>query len=214
VEHSALRQRLPNILTIGRLGLTIVFLALLSGDRYPADGPGRLTIAFVIFTFAAATDALDGYLARRWSAQSVFGRVMDPLCDKILILGSLVMLAGPGFAAVESVDVTLNATLVNVTGIESWMVVVVLLRELIVTGLRTFIESSGKAFGAGLSGKLKMILQSITIPALLLIVAYADPMEHAWSAKVRDGLVWSMVIVTALSAGPYVVRAHRILRSS
>jgi len=214
VETNGLRKRLPNTLTIARLGLTVVFLVLLGGDRYPVAGPGRLTWALVVFVLAVATDALDGYFARRWSAQSVFGRVMDPLCDKILILGSLVMLAGPGFSAVGPVGETGEHGLINVTGIAPWMVVIVLMRELIVTGLRTFIESSGKAFGAGLSGKLKMILQSITIPVVLVLVAYADPMEHAWSATVRDAVVWSMVVVTVLSAGPYVIRARRIVTSA
>lgn len=212
IMSPSLKKRLPNLVTVARLGLAVLFLAILATYQYPEASPARLIWATIVFVIAISTDALDGYLARRWSAVSVFGRVMDPLCDKILVLGSLIMLAGPNFATVQAVGG--GERLVSVSGIAPWMVVVVLWRELLVTGLRSLAESRGLDFSAGVSGKLKMIVQSAVVPIVMLLIALADPVEQRWSLLVRDGLVWLMVIVTVLSAVPYLMRARTVLRSA
>jgi len=161
-------RQIPNALTMARLVLAGVFFVVLNQYRYMGEGSGSalLVAAFVLFLIASATDAADGYLARRWNAITLFGRVMDPVCDKILVIGAFIYLAGPRF-----VDVSPTADgLTMVTGIYPWMVVVILLRELLVTSIRAALEGQGIAFGAVWAGKWKMILQVIAIPTVIAAV--------------------------------------------
>ena len=157
-------------------------------------------IALAGFVTASVTDALDGYLARRWDAVSTFGRIADPLADKILVLGTLVMLAGPN----------LN----TVSGVEAWMVVVILTRELLVTALRGYYEARGLDFSAGLAGKAKMIAQA----AGLGLILFAVSMERYVSAPGLETLAtvtaWVITIVTAWSAWPYLERAIKAEREA
>ena len=160
----------------------------------------------LLFIAAALTDALDGYYARKWQAESKFGRIMDPFCDKVLVIGAFVFLAGPGFAAGSGEQAS---------GIYPWMAVLVIARELLVTGIRGEMEGSGHQFGANLWGKLKMVLQSVAVPAVLLIVLIQDHRQDAalaWLGPVRDVLVYATVLATVLSGLPYVTGAVRIVR--
>jgi len=204
-------QQVPNALTLARLVLAGVFFVVLNQYRYVGDGSGSglLLAAFVLFIIAAATDALDGFLARRWNAVTLFGRVMDPVCDKVLVIGAFMYLAGPRF-----VDVTIDggeaAGITMVSGVYPWMVVVILLRELLVTSIRAAMEGQGIAFGAVWAGKWKMILQVIAIPVVLAAV-WLGPNEP-WVAWTRDGLVWATVAVTIISGLPYVTGAMKAVR--
>jgi CDP-diacylglycerol---glycerol-3-phosphate 3-phosphatidyltransferase len=205
-----MHRNLPNALTILRLVLATIFFIVLNQYRYePAASPhtGILWASIILFSLAAITDMLDGYLARRWHVESRFGRIMDPFCDKVLIIGAFIFLAGPRFIIPDKPPNPL-LSLNMVTGIYPWMVVVILARELLVTGIRDEMEGSGVRFGANLWGKLKMILQSTAIPLVLLLV-WLDPVEHRPAAVTRDVLVYATVIVTALSGWPYVVAARR-----
>lgn len=197
---------LPNQITIARLGMAIVFFILLSQYSQVVPKPWMLDLAATIFILAAATDFLDGYLARKRGQVTALGRVLDPLVDKVLVCGAFILLAGRPF-----VDTTGH----NVTEVHAWMVVVIVGRELLVTGLRGFSESVGKSFGASLYGKLKMWIQSIAAPAILLIVAH----EEAWgwgdaAGLIKRILVWMTVIVTALSTIVYLIRSRHILEDS
>ena len=219
-------RQLPNVLTLLRLVLAAVFFVVLNQYRYdvgPADRhPWALLAAIAIFILAALTDTADGYLARRWEVESTFGRIMDPFCDKILIIGAFIYLAGPRFVdpAVYPSDPareTFFAAILPgnmVTGVYPWMVVVILARELLVTGIRGELEGQGVRFGANWSGKLKMILQSIAIPVVLLLV-HLDPNVggHGWMVIVRNALVYATVAATALSGVPYINSAVRVMRS-
>jgi len=212
------RRHIPNAITAARLVLTalcILFLSLVSLSA------GRvqpwLALGFITFIVAAATDWLDGYLARRWHVVSAFGRVMDPLADKMLILGAFTVLAGPSFAyATQSTVVwqdppALARPVVMATGVYPWMVVLMLSRELLVTALRSAMEASGTAFGAVMLGKLKMVLQSITIPAVLVFVILG--LSQSWMLVTRDILVYATVLATVGSAWPYVAAALRSARA-
>ncbi|MEX0886198.1 MAG: CDP-alcohol phosphatidyltransferase family protein [Phycisphaeraceae bacterium] len=205
-------RQIPNQLTLLRLVLAAVFFVVLNQYRYAGgSSESLLPVAIGIFILAAVTDALDGYLARRWQVESTFGRIMDPFCDKVLIIGAFIYLAGPRFvipSAVDDADV-----LVMVTGVYPWMVAIILARELLVTSVRGELEGKGVEFGAGLSGKLKMILQSIAIPVVLAIV-YVDPGRSGWTwlGPVRDVLVYTTVIVTLISGLPYIQRAVQAVR--
>ncbi len=192
----ATKARLPNQLTMLRLALTVVFVLILSFYRFGEDAPGWLIGSALLFILAAATDAADGYLARRWKVESLFGRVMDPFCDKVLVMGAFILLAGPGFADRSG----------QVSGVLPWMAIVMLGRELLVTSLRSIMESSGVDFRANIWGKLKMILQSAVVPIVLVIVAI-DPTRHDGLGWLRDGLVWATVLATVLSGVPYVTAA-------
>lgn len=197
------RRQIPNALTVLRLTMSVVFFALLSlADTDPA----ALIASSVLFAAAASTDALDGYLARKWNVESAFGRVMDPLCDKVLVLGAFVYLAGPAFADPEG-----KAT--QITGVYPWMVVVMLLREFLVTGLRGMVEAAGVEFGANWYGKAKMILQSIGAPILLVIAAVGVEGETDWLVWPREVLVYAIVAATLLSGYPYVSGAARAMKS-
>lgn len=183
---------------MARLVLAAAFFVILEQFR-PGESPiGLLDAAVVCFLVAVATDYLDGFLARRWGATSAFGRVMDPLCDKILIIGAFIYLASPRFA--DPAGGTLS-------GVEPWMVVVILLREFLVTSLRALAESQGQSFGASFSGKAKMIVQSAAVPVLLILIGRGDLSDGGWAVIVRDVTVWTTVAVTVVSGVPYLRRA-------
>lgn len=197
---STLQRRLPNALTLGRLALTVVFIVVLSLYRYPDSNAWALPIALAIFVVAAVTDALDGYFARKWNAVSVFGRVVDPAADKVLVLGAMVFLASPIFLDPELGRV--------VTGVEPWMVALILGREFLVTSIRAVLEAESVSFAANWSGKVKMILQSAGVPLAMLIVWLA-PAESlaagAWARWTLDLLFWALTLVTLFSGLPYAI---------
>lgn len=200
-----LHRQVPNQLTILRLPLAGAFFLAVNQYRYPPTDRENcwLLVSLGLFVLAALTDLLDGYLARRWKVESAFGRVMDPFCDKVLILGAFIYLSGPRF----SIEQTRGAqeVIVTITGVYPWMVVLMLARELLVTGIRGWMEEQGGAFGAKTFGKLKMAMQSIGIPMILLIV-WLDPRASGreWLAYPRDILVYSIVAVTVVSVLPYL----------
>jgi CDP-diacylglycerol---glycerol-3-phosphate 3-phosphatidyltransferase len=214
-------MHLPNAITVLRLFLAAGFFALLTpwtaGDRlFHPDGPNTLEepnwtllAAAALFVLAAATDAIDGYLARRWNVVSPFGRIMDPFADKVLVVGAFIYLAGPAFHLGEAVR---GREDFQVSGVEPWMVVIALARELLVTSIRGFAEARGVAFPADWSGKAKMILQSIAVPAILGILAVADARQGTTGRVFILSIVYVTVGVTVISGMPYVLRAFRALR--
>ncbi len=194
---------LPNKITLARLALAIVFFILISQYSHLTPKPWMLDLAIAIFIVAAVTDFLDGYLARKWNEVTRLGRVLDPFVDKVLICGAFILLVGPGFVGQDGH---------NVTEVKSWMVVLIVGRELLVTGLRGFSESIGHAFGASLYGKLKMWMQSIAAPAVLLLVAHESTWARGeWAVWTKQILVWATVLITALSTIQYILRSRHIL---
>ena len=212
-----MHRQLPNQLTLLRLVLAAVFFLVLNQYRYDTGrgdtGSWGLYLAVAVFIVAALTDALDGYLARRWKAESTFGRIMDPFCDKVLIIGAFIYLAGPRF--VDPDAVVRGDFFTMSTGVYPWMVVVILARELLVTGIRGELEGVGTAFASNWWGKAKMILQSIAIPIVLIIVQL-DPAADGreWLRWPRDVLVYATVLATLLSGIPYITRCAAVLRDS
>ncbi len=200
-----LQRNLPNALVWLRLLLSGVFVALLSvGDTASTS---FLLLAAAIFIVAALTDTLDGFLARRWRVISRFGRVMDPFADKVLVLGAFVMLAGPAFARQQGIDLGYQAS-----GVHPWMAVVILARELLVTSLRALIEGEGGDFSAEWSGKLKMIVQSLAVPVILLTLAWGRWAPGEPGRIVIDAAAWTTVAVTLASGIPYLL--HLLRRNS
>lgn len=198
----------PNILTLLRLLLAAGLITLLSVWRYPkldqsfVPPTGPMLWACLLFSLGALTDLLDGLLARRWGVISKFGRIMDPFADKILVVGAFAMLAGPAFDCQLS-----NGKALQVSGVMPWMALVILSRELLVTTIRAVLEARGIDFSASLSGKAKMAVQCGCIIGVFVILAFWSPMPGMPARKLIDAMVWTSVIVTALSIVPYAFRA-------
>ena len=175
---------LPNQLTAARFVLAIVLFVLIEFHLWIA--------CVIVFTVAAITDWLDGYLARKLNLGSTLGRNLDPLVDKVLVCGAYIFLQ----SAPDS-------------GIVAWMVTLVVARELIITGLRSFVEGLGANFGADWLGKLKMVLQCGALIAIFVVLHRPDDTLRL----VRDVLIYGMLAATALSGLQYLWKAASLLKS-
>jgi CDP-diacylglycerol--glycerol-3-phosphate 3-phosphatidyltransferase len=198
-------RHIPNLLTASRFVMAIAFFAILG--FYDAQSPEEagwpvLDVAFVIFLVAVSTDMVDGYLARRLGHLTTFGRIADPFVDKIIVCGALVYLVSGQFAVPGDAWYR---------GWQPWMVAVILARELLVTGMRSFSESHKIPFAATASGKVKMFVQCVAICWSLFYVAHWSQGPE-WTRTVRDGLIWTTTLVTGLSGLVYVQRAYVILK--
>jgi CDP-diacylglycerol--glycerol-3-phosphate 3-phosphatidyltransferase len=177
----------PNTLTVSRLALAVGVFALID---YAAYG-----WALVLFLLASATDALDGYFARLLKQDTSVGRQLDPLIDKVIIAGCYIYLATiPG------------------TGVMPWMVTAIVVRELLIQGLRSHLEGGGQPFGARRAGKLKTVVQCASIAAILVVLALALSPPLVPLVVVRDLLTWLAVALTLYSGLIYVWIALPSLR--
>lgn len=188
----------PNVISGLRLVVSAAVFVLLAWQWW-----GWGLAAFVL---AASTDAVDGWYARRYNAVSVLGRILDPLVDKVLICGTYVMLAATPAAAGQPVSIV------------GWMAVVVVVRELVVTGVRGEMERQGIDFSAGFSGKLKMILQSIAIPADLIVrgdlaASLGEP-ARGMLPTVALVTAWLAIVLTIWSGVEYLWAARGVLTGS
>lgn len=220
----SVRRTLPNLLTVSRVLLAIGFFVIVAFGLWPSPTESSASrqfwgnIAVVVFAVAAITDFADGYLARRWRVVSVFGRVMDPFGDKLLVIGTFVLLSSPVFMATTptatgGLEIAADSTsrISTTTGVHVWMTLLILGRELLVTSIRGVMEGLGIEFSAGWSGKWKMVLQSVAAPFALFVAVNPFALDSSGWVLVRDILVWATVLVTAWSAWPYLVRARRLV---
>ncbi|GAB5442664.1 MAG: hypothetical protein Fues2KO_30130 [Fuerstiella sp.] len=185
---------LPNAITVSRLLLAVVLFALIDMGGYWLTAAG-------LFVFAASTDWADGYLARKYGQVTTLGRIMDPFVDKMIVGGTFLFLLGQS-------DSRWTDTLPS--GVNAWMVIIVIGREMFITSLRGFLEQQGKDFSASLSGKAKMLLQCVAVTASLL--SMSPRLNWPWLVPARDVLLWLAVGVTVWSGMVYVVRAARLLK--
>ncbi|MCH8053800.1 MAG: CDP-diacylglycerol--glycerol-3-phosphate 3-phosphatidyltransferase [Planctomycetes bacterium] len=196
-------MNLPNQITIARLILAVLFFILISRFDIRDPDPRILDICLILFIVACLTDWLDGYLARRTNQVTALGRVLDPFVDKVLVCGAFVFFAGAGF--VDSAGR-------NVTAVAPWMVVVIVGRELLVTGLRGFSEAQGRPFAADVLGKIKTITQMITASVIMLCVAHAAPGEtRSLLAGAGGVLLWLTIVITSCSGLNYLYKARKML---
>lgn len=140
-------MNLANKLTLLRIVLIIPFIIILKLSQ------GSLmlkSVAFLIFAFASLTDYLDGYLARKYGMVSNFGKLMDPLADKILVISAFLVF-------------------IEMNYIPAWMVIVIIAREFLITGIRSLAASDGHVIPAGYLGKVKTTTQMIAILLIILI---------------------------------------------
>ena len=140
-------MNLPNKLTIARAAAVPFFIAAYMCEYYAA--------AFILFAAASLTDMLDGKIARKYNLVTNFGKIMDPLADKILVYSAFCLMVEDGT-------------------VPGWMLIVILAREFAIAGMRTVAASEGLVIAAAMSGKIKTVLQMIAVPLLLLTAAITD----------------------------------------
>ncbi len=174
-------MNLPNKLTMGRIFAIPVFIVVFLMDYRIA--------AAVIFVLAAVTDMLDGHIARKHNLVTNFGKLMDPLADKLLVMSALICM-------------------VEVGDVAGWMVVVILGREFIITGMRQVAAAQGIVIAAGTTGKIKTITQMIAIPLLILenwpFTALGIPVPF------DQIFLWMALIMTIVSGAEYIMKNKQL----
>jgi CDP-diacylglycerol--glycerol-3-phosphate 3-phosphatidyltransferase/cardiolipin synthase len=166
-------MNLPNKLTMARILAVPVFIVLYM--------MGHNVIATIVFILASLTDMLDGQIARKRGLVTNFGKIMDPLADKILVYSAFICMVQIGI-------------------VPGWMLVIILFREFIVSGLRTVAAADGTVIAAGKTGKLKTILQMIAVPLLLL-----NNWPFSYIGIPGDQIfLWAQLVMTIVSGVEYV----------
>src|SRR5208282_2483267 len=160
---------LPNVLTVLRIMLVPVLVVALLGNTPAGD-----VLAAIVFALASLTDFVDGYLARARDSITTFGKLMDPLADKLLIVAALI-------------------SLVSLHRLAAWVAMVIITRELAVTALRMGATQAGIVMGASMMGKVKTCVQ---IAAILAVIALP---HQPWVS----GLVYLAVLITVVSGLDY-----------
>ena len=179
-----MRPNLPNTISLFRVAMVPVFMVFLL-----ADVPGRYVVALAVFVVAAASDWLDGYLARKRSQTTVFGAFLDPLADKLLVTAALV-------------------SLVELAELSAWAAMVVIARELAVTGLRMVAAARSVVISASGWGKIKTSCQMAVIVALI-VERWLDDRWMWLGHRVSLYLVIAMLVITVVSGVLYFVHAFR-----
>jgi CDP-diacylglycerol--glycerol-3-phosphate 3-phosphatidyltransferase len=172
-------MNLPNKLTVLRVLLIPIFIYILMTGHYYA--------AAIIFIVASLTDLLDGAIARKYKLITNFGKIMDPLADKLLVTAALVCL-------------------VELGDIAAWMVFVILAREFAITALRSVAASEGIVIAAGNLGKIKTTLQMVAIIAIL----FKNYPFEVWHLPVSDVLLWAAVLMTIVSGADYIYKSRKL----
>src|SRR5437870_10448605 len=173
-------MNLPNALTLLRIFFVPLLVAALVQDDLQIGWDGRVWLtneffALSVFLVAAATDLLDGYLARKWKQTTTVGTLLDPIADKLLISAALI-------------------SLVQVQVVPAWMVVLIIGREFAISGLRSIAAAEGYVIKASDLGKTKLITQVIAISLLTLSIHWKGLADVALLA------MWMVVIFATLSA--------------
>ena len=184
---------LPNILTMTRIAAIPLLSVLLMS---PSQSAGFWAAA--VFSLASVTDWLDGYLARRMGIVTIFGKFLDPIADKLIVMAALIMILPYG-------------------RVPAWMVLVILGREIIITGLRGIASSEGIVIQASNLGKFKTIFQLVAIIGLLLHYDYnwlfgiEHPLKHVNMHNVGMFFLWIATLLTVWSGVDYLARFIRII---
>ena len=170
-------MNLPNKLTIARIIMVPFFIAAFMTGYYPA--------ALVLFCAASVTDFFDGKIARERDLVTNFGKIMDPLADKILVYSALCLFT--------------EADLIR-----AWMLILILAREFIIAGMRTVAASEGRVLAAGMSGKIKTVLQMFAVIAYLLALSVPSVQQRITLAA--NVIFWSALVMTVYSGCEYVLK--------
>jgi CDP-diacylglycerol--glycerol-3-phosphate 3-phosphatidyltransferase len=176
----------PNILTLGRIATAPLLVYLLL-----VPGPVAAALAGALFFLATITDILDGYIARNYGSGTTLGKFLDPLADKVVVISVLIMLAGTP----------------QLPRVPAWMVAVIVIREIMVTGLRAIAAAEGVVMAAEELGKYKMVLQSIAIQGLLIRYTYF----HIDFFAAGMFILWIAMGLSVWSGVDYYLGAIRLL---
>jgi len=181
---------IPNLLTLFRIVVTPLFFILF----YYFPTKVFSLLASVLFALASLTDFLDGYIARRWNLETSLGKFLDPLADKLLVAVALIMLIPLG-------------------RVPSWMVAVIIGREILVTGLRVVAITEGLVIAASKLGKYKTVFQIVSVTCLLLHYEYHLFIESPYLLinfhQVGMGLLWVALVITVWSGIDYFRKFFR-----
>ena len=181
---------IPNLLTLFRIVVTPLFFILF----YYFPTKVFSLLASVLFALASLTDFLDGYIARRWNLETSLGKFLDPLADKLLVAVALIMLIPLG-------------------RVPSWMVAVIIGREILVTGLRVVAITEGLVISASKLGKYKTVFQIVSVTCLLLHYEYPLFIESPYLLinfhQVGMGLLWVALVITVWSGIDYFRKVFR-----
>ena len=169
-------MNIPNLLTLLRGAMIPIFYII-----FFSDITNNFLWATVIFVIASLTDWLDGFLARRWNLVTNFGKIMDPLADKLLVMTALICLLA-------------------VFRIKPWAVIIILAREMAITGLRIIVASEGVVVAADILGKLKTVFQMLAIILLLL------------NNFIGIYVLYVAIFFTILSGIDYVKKMNRVVK--
>lgn len=189
----------PNKLTLARIILSPVFMVFFLQENVYCRA-----LSLIIFSIAALTDLWDGYLARKYGIVTNFGKFMDPLADKILTSTAFVSFVALGF-------------------VEAWMIMLIIIREFFITGLRSLAAYRGQIIPPSLSAKFKTVLQMVTIIAILLYInmktilgaaGYAgDFFESTMVLQIFDWLMLVTTVITVLTGIDYIIKNRSILKA-
>lgn len=191
-------MNIPNQLTVSRFIFTTAFVVVMV-----ARFPYHETLALVLFTAASLTDYFDGRIARRDKLITNFGILMDPLADKILVCSAFIAFVERGWTP-------------------AWMAIIVVARELVITGLRLLAASKNVVLAAERYGKHKTISQIVAIIAILVLASYPNwgalgqtvfgfqILGRCWTAEFARLSLWVTVVLTVYSGGMYLWRNREI----
>lgn len=174
-------MNLPNKLTLIRVFTIPFFVLFMEAELF---GAADKYIAVGLFIFASLTDFLDGHIARKYNLVTNFGKFMDPLADKLLVCSALICLTGV---------------------IPSWVVIIIIARELIISGFRIIAADNGIVIAASYWGKIKTVFQMIMI--IWLIVALPVPFRNV----IDQILIYVSLILTVISLVDYMVKNKQVL---
>lgn len=166
-----------NIITLVRIALIPIFMILANQEGATAN-----ILALLIFALASLTDGVDGHIARKYNQVTNFGKFMDPLADKLLVMSAMLIFVEQGI-------------------MPSWAVVVILAREFMVTSLRMVAAADGLVIQASIWGKAKTVIQIFAIIVLLLKL---DPIVLAGSLTLQNLCIYAMVAITVISGISYI----------
>ena len=184
-------NQIPNILTISRFFITLGFIYGIQAESWEMK-----LLGFVFFVVAALTDWLDGYLARKWNLITAFGKIMDPIADKFLTLSAFCIF-----------------TMIGV--MEGWMLIVILIREVGLTGYRFWAMSQKKVLAAESWGKVKTVIQMIMIIMMLIfLILQASPLATKLPKGFFGGYMFELLVMMYVTVAITVVSGVSFLKNN
>ena len=188
----------PNKLTLARIILSPIFMVFFLMENVYCRA-----LSLIIFAVASLTDLWDGYLARKYGIITGFGKFMDPLADKILTSTAFISFAALGY-------------------VQAWMIMLIIIREFFITGLRSLAAYRGLIISPSLSAKFKTVLQMVTIGVILLYINLktimpamgyrGDFFELTLVIQIFDWMVLVTMVITILTGIDYIIKNGRILK--